>query len=297
MTLVRCEIHGLVYNDENPRGCPACDMLQKGRESQASMMQELARASQKQDRSTQPAEDEEPRWTWIDRLRPDWIPAIRGRNLVVGGSIVIVTLVITLVWLAQPRFLEQAHPVQVGGAIRPLAVTPGQPVTVVFSMLGTQPPRVHPSDANAERYSYGTDLFIDAINGFVYSISIGVPNRSWRGLYVGMPEREAQGAMSLLSEPIPGGIRTPPAPQLVAGYNVYRSLEARPIRNLTSEVRPPNGCFDVIVEMQPQADGLLLRSGRRYAVVGQEGDPLRWVVTRVRAVTRRRSGPLDTRAC
>ena len=46
MTLVRCPIHKIPYNDENPRGCPACAREREGGGQDSSVMKELARASQ-----------------------------------------------------------------------------------------------------------------------------------------------------------------------------------------------------------------------------------------------------------
>src|SRR5574341_1546851 len=45
MALVRCPKHGIPYQADNPRGCPAC-ALEKGGDERAQVMRELARASQ-----------------------------------------------------------------------------------------------------------------------------------------------------------------------------------------------------------------------------------------------------------
>ena len=44
MALVRCPKHQIPYNDENPRGCPAC-AAETEEGGQASIMKELARRS------------------------------------------------------------------------------------------------------------------------------------------------------------------------------------------------------------------------------------------------------------
>src|SRR5262249_58433835 len=51
MALVRCPIHKIPYNDENPRGCPACALEKEGG-GEAQVMQELARAVQGPRRTT-----------------------------------------------------------------------------------------------------------------------------------------------------------------------------------------------------------------------------------------------------
>ena len=51
------------------------------------------------------------------------------------------------------------------------------------------------------------------------------------------------------------------------------------------------------VDMQPMSQGILVRSGRRLAVVGEEGDPLNWVAMNIRVADRHRQGPLNTRVC
>lgn len=293
MALVRCEFHGLLFNTDNPRGCPACDQDKKGKRSEASMMKELARASRKTDR---PADAKS---VDTNAISPDRTYSLGGtdrRRLLIIGIVLAGGLTAALFRLAQPRFIQQPSPNTSNGNVRPLALTPGQPLTVLFSMLGTQPPRTHPTDPAVERYSYGAAFYIDAINGTVYSIDIGVANRSWRGLSVGLRETEVEGKLALLSEPI----RTAPrgtTPNVVAGYLTFLSLEDRPTFSLIAEVRPPNGCFDVTVDMQPFSRGVLVRSGRRLAVVGEEGDDLIWVATNIRVADRHRQGPLNTRVC
>src|SRR5882672_6653427 len=43
MPLVRCPIHNIPYNSDNPRGCPACAREKEG--ANVGVMEELARAS------------------------------------------------------------------------------------------------------------------------------------------------------------------------------------------------------------------------------------------------------------
>ena len=45
MALIRCPVHKIPFNDDNPRGCPAC-AREKGGKGRASIMQELAKAQQ-----------------------------------------------------------------------------------------------------------------------------------------------------------------------------------------------------------------------------------------------------------
>ena len=72
---------------------------------------------------------------------------------------------------------------------------------------------------------------------------------------------------------------------------MYPSLDERPVRTLRAEVRPPNGCLDVLVDLQPRAIGVLLDGDDRYAVVGRGEPTLDWVVTRIRVVSRAIRGP------
>lgn len=293
MALVRCEFHGLLYNTDNPRGCPACDQDKKGRQGEASMMKELARASRKTDR---PSETKSMETRSLSPVSASFTGLDR-RKLLIIGIVLVAGLVFALFSLAQPRLIVQPDPGGSNGNMRPLALTPGQSVSVLFSMLGTQPPHTHPTDPAVERYSYGTDLFVDAISSTVYSIDIGVANRSWRGLSVGLPETEVEGKLALLSEPIRTAVRGTATPQVISGYLTFPSVEARPTYSLIAEVRPPNGCFDVTVDMQPFSVGVLVRAGRRMAVVGDEGDDLDWVATHIRVTDRHRQGPLNTRVC
>lgn len=309
MALVRCSIHDIPYNDENPRGCPACYRKKQGEDEKAQAIQELARVSRAIRRqsgvdtpsppapTTAPAPPTRPVTTpprrpaategTFSRL---WRRAGERRVLTLGG-VVGAALLIFLWSTAGPRFVEGWNPARVVPEIRPIAIEPAQPVDVVFSVLGPRAPHAHPSVPRLARYSYGTDLFVDALNGLLSQITIEVGNRSWRGLRVGLSEREAQGTLALLGSPREIGAPEAPEPQVIAGYAVYDSMEARPRRILKAEVRPPNGCFDAILDLQPQAVGVLITDENRYAVIGPENAHLEWVVTRVRVVSRAMQSP------
>lgn len=292
MALVRCPTHHLTYNDENPRGCPACAAEKRGRKSQAAMMRDLARVSRRD--QPQPELDEGP--SILDRLR--WrIPALNRRRYVQYGVGTIVVLALATLLLARPRFVAQNFPaVMEARSARPLPLRPRQRLSTLFAILGTRPPTPHPTDRQVERYPYGSRLYVDAVNGFIYSITIGVPSRTWQGLRVGASQRETEGNLALLGTPKLGG-PPPPAPKLDRGYLVYSSLNNVPTRTLTAEVRPPNGCYDVVVEIGPQVVGLLSSAGTRKAVVATETGRVRWVARQIQVIDRSRNGPLGRRAC
>jgi len=325
MALVRCPEHKIPYNDENPRGCPACAREKEGG-GRAAVMRELARA-QRSPRRPSRAEDPPPAPTPPEAptratrpsqrrskstaakaspfivtpppkppvveehaLRRLWRRATRRRSMVIGGLAVVALS--ALWWYSSgPRFVAGANPPDVTGETRPLPIQPNTPVAIVFAALGTQPPKSNPDSPRLARYTYGTDLTIDALNSVVYAITLRIPNRTWQGLRVSMPERTARGALALLGpteEIVPAPISTP---QILEGYAVYPSLEARPRRVLQVQVRPPNGCFDVQVTLQPRAVGVLLEGDRRFAVIGDVDSSPEWVVTEIRVVSRSLRGP------
>ena len=182
--------------------------------------------------------------------------------------------------------------------MRPLPIEPNQPISNVFALLGTQAPQSVPGAARLARYSYGTDLYIDAINDRVYAITVGVTNRTWHGLSVGAPERTATGTLALLGVVREDDAAPVPPPLEVSGYRVYQSLDSRPRRLLRVEVRSPNGCFDAEITLRPQTVGLLLKGENRYAVLGKGSDvEPEWVVTQIRVVDRRVSGPYGSAIC
>ncbi len=205
--------------------------------------------------------------------------------------VAIVVLVIALILFSGPTFREGMYPVAVTGTPRPLPLNPNVNVTSAFGTLGTRSPKANPDSPRLARYTYGSDLSVDASNGIIYAITIRIPNRNWRGLHAGMSEQTASGALALLGRPTEPIAAAPPQPQELGGYWVYPSLDERPRRTLQVEVRPPNGCFDIQVDLQPQAYGTLDDGDRRYAVVGIDGPGLTWVVTQVRVVSRSLRGP------
>jgi hypothetical protein len=196
-----------------------------------------------------------------------------------------------LVLRARPRFTPADSPARFGGVVRPFPVLPNDPIAVVFSALGPQPSQPNPTSRTLERYSYGTDLYVDGLNGLVYAVTLAVPNRSWRGLRVGTNRLNAEGALAMLGTPKEGEPSTASLPDTVSGFVVYRSLELRPRRELIAEVRPPNNCFDVLIDLQPRAIGILTRGKDKWIVVSRVGGPREMVVTRIRVVSRSLPGP------
>lgn len=317
MALIRCPKHGIPFNDDNPRGCPACALEKEGGE-QAQVMRELARASQVIRRPGQPAEPAPPPVDFRPRrserftapvtapprapvLEPgllDQLPElVRRRPIPVVGVPLIVILLVALVSRSGPSYVQQPSPVPLTGEVLPLPIEPGVSVSAVFAVLGVQPPRPSPEAQSLERYSYGTDLNIDGLNGAVYIISILVPNRSWHGLRMGIPQREVEGTLALLGPPQPAGPPVVPRADTLRGWVVYPSLEGRPNRPLKAEVRPPNGCYDVVVDVQPRAAGVLVDRDRRYAVIGPPEAQLEWVATRIQVINRAIAGPRGPAAC
>ena len=314
MTLVRCPKHDIPFNDENPRGCPACAQEKEGRDS-SSIMRELARASQSGRRSsgmqtakvleqaaeqlaagfppmTAPPQAPVAAPSALDRVRS----LARQRPAVAAGISLTVLVLVVLVARSGPDFVEQPDPPAALGEARPLAVEPGAAMPLVFAILGVQPPRPHPEAPSLERYVYGSDITVDALNGAVYAIALRVPSLAWRGLRVGMPQRNAEGALALLGPPQEVAAATPPA-DTIAGYVVYPSLEGRPLRTLRAQVRPPNGCLDVVVDLRPRAAGLVVSGERRYAAIGPPAVLPEWVVTSITIINRALGGPLGEAAC
>jgi len=320
MALVRCPTHGVPYNDDNPRGCPACWLEREGGE-QARVMRELARASQAlrrpaapeaPDGLAPPAQEPLPRRTQPlaapvttpprlpvpePRLRDRLYEVLRRRPIPAIGLPLTAIFLGALLLRSGPRFIEAPSPTAPAGEILPLPVEPGMPILAVFGVLGVRSPQVHPESRLLERYAYGSDLAIDALNGVVYTISIEVPNRSWHGLRVGLPQREAEGTLALLGPPQPVGEPVMPRSDTLAGWVVYPSLAGRPRRTLKAEVRPPNGCYDAMVDIQPRASGLVVAKDRRFAAVGPPGAPWEWVATRIQVVYRGLAGPAGPAAC
>jgi len=139
------------------------------------------------------------------------------------------------------------------------------------------------------RYTFGSDLVVDAAGSSIYAITLRIPNRSWRGLRVGMNRQRAEGELALLG--VPQEVTTPSSTggQVVGGYQVFGSLETRPKLTLLAEVRAPNGCFDVLVDLQPQAIGTIDDGNASYVAVAEDGGSFIWVVTEIRVNSRRGS--------
>jgi hypothetical protein len=323
MALVRCPIHKIPYNDENPRGCPACAREKEGGD-QSRVMQELAKATRSSQRVQSPAAPQPrapekelaPGELWRQSLAQAKAPIVieppevedelgsgplgwlgdRRRKLTIGW--ITIGVLAILVWISSgPGYVDAPSPPELTVEPRPLTVEPFAPITTVFSVLGPQPPEAVPDAPQLARHSYGSGLTIDALNRRVYAITLEVGSRSWNGLRVGMSERAVEGTLALLGS-VQRGQPATRSLEEVGGYSVYPSLDDRPRRTLLVEVRPPNGCYDVTVDLQPQATGILRSGGRRYAVVGQGSNPpLTWVATRIRITTRRVSGPYAGVAC
>lgn len=295
MPLTRCPIHGLNFNADNPRGCPACAAERKGRASQAALMQDLVKATKKAEGLpvTPPKAREA---SWWSKIR-NGVPSYDQRKVVRVGIGVIAVLVAVVFWTSQPKFVEQRFPPDFDASnTRTFPVNTGQDISVVFAILGTRVPSAHPNSRSVERYEYGTGLYVDALSGLVYSIHLGVPNRTWRGLRVGAPEMEVEGNLALLAQPTAGG-EGAGSPTLRGKYQTFGSVDGIPQKTLTAEVRPPNGCYDVTVELQPRMLGLLLDGSNRYSVVGIGDGSMDWVATRLSIVDRARTGPIADRAC
>lgn len=306
MAVVRCPKHELPYNEDNPRGCPACAAeeagesytsasaawSQRGVEAEPSRRADAGATGPGSDSLVRSIEDQLNVAT--DRLfdpfrrAGEWLkdqakarPAIASLVVLVG----VLALVTAVRRMGGPEFVEQPIPRPANGDVRPLAVVPGQPLDVMFSILGITTPRPHPTESRMERYVYTLDLIVDALNGQVHSLTIRTPDRSWRGLRVGMPAADGEGALSLLGR-FTSRDDGRGEPDVKDGYLIFPSRVTIPVTTITAEMRPPNGCLDVTVEFQPAIWGELVDGGLRSPVVGMAGDELGWVVTQIHVVTR-----------
>jgi hypothetical protein len=225
----------------------------------------------------------------------DWLATITrlARNkqvMSIGGSLIVV-LTIVLFMTSRPRFSEAASPPIYNGVVRPFPVNPNDPIGMIFAALGPQTGQPNPTSRSLERYSYGTDLYVDGFNGSVYAITLAVPNRSWRGLRVGMNQTNAEGTLAALGTPREGEPPTHPPADTVGGCLVYRSLDLRPRRTLMAQVRPPNGCYDVMVDLQPRSLGVVSKRSQKWVAVVPPNANQEWVVTRIRVISRSLAGP------
>lgn len=300
MGTVRCPKHKIPYNDDNPRGCPAC-AREKDRGKDGDAIRELQRASRvARGLEEPPRPDNLPlvefltqqpevpvrRQTGFERL---YARARRHRYVAVASAVVVVLLVVLMV-VKRAKFVPAPDPPAVATDARPLAIQPGSAVTGVFELLGPRQPEAVPNEPQHARYAYGTRLSFDVLNGRVQAINVGVGNRSWRGVTVGLVEDELRGVLAMLGPVHERDGASPIATTTVAGHQVYPSPEQRPARILVVQVRPPNGCFDLEVTLRPRIEGVLLTGGERYASIGKGAVTPNWAVTEFRVLNREIAG-------
>jgi hypothetical protein len=225
---------------------------------------------------------------------PGWLAQAlalaRARRFHTLGIATSAVLILILVVVSGPRYVDAPNPPSADGAVRPLLIEPNAAISVVFTALGTPQPEPVPDELQLARYRYGTGLVIDAYNQHVHRITFTLPNRSWKGITVGVPEQTVRGALALLGATRDVSRQPPQPPESVSGYAVYSSLDARPRRTLLVEVRPPNGCYEVQVVLRPQVVGVLLQDSNRYAVIGERDALPQWVSTEVRITSRAEIG-------
>jgi len=311
MPVVRCPIHNVPYNDENPRGCPACWQERVGTDP-ANLMRELARASQAiphVEILPPPTDDELPP---LERLRtgawpgpvtqPPRIPVpaptplerfalfLRTHLLAVVATSLI-TVATGLMWyVSRPTFAPALVPPALSGEPLPFPVHPNTPVVGAFAILGSRAPEVNPDSPTLARYDFGQGAVVDVLNGVVYAITLTTPDRAWEGNRVGVDETRARGGLALLG-PLVEEEPAAAAPFPFGGFLVYRRLQDLPRRRLSASVRPPNGCFDVQVEIAPQIIGTATRDEETLLAVARRGGTVTWVAHRVRVVSRAMPGP------
>ncbi len=297
MALVRCAVHRIPYHDDRPGGCPACQRERAG-DDEGSAIRALAKASKalhgtRSDATGTNGASPADASHGTKAERSFNLESLTNRPRALWAIVALVVIMgTTSVWLAQtPRLIDAPSPLAAPDAARPLGFEPNNSIDLVFATLGVRQPKPHPGSPQLARYEYGSELIVDALNDVVYAIHLGVSGRTWRGLQIGLSEQAATGRLALL-----GTIQTPPpepsqSAMVVKGYDAYPSTEQRPRRVRQVEVRPPNACFDVFVDLQPQVIGFLIDGRQRFAVVGREGAPVTWVVTRIRAISRALPGP------
>jgi hypothetical protein len=311
MAVVRCPVHNVPYNEENPRGCPACWQDRIGSDP-AGLMKELARASQAIPRVEilpLPSEDELPP---LERLRtgawpapvtpPPRVPTPEPTRLeqiatflrvhaVAAASVVLVAVVAALMWyVSRPTFAPALVPPALTEEALPFPVTPNTPILGAFALLGPRAPGVHPESPPLARYDFGDGAVVDVFNGVVYAVTLTSPRRSWEGNRVGMAETRAQGGLALLG-PVTAEEPAAAAPFPFGRYLAYRGMADLPRRWLTAAVRPPNGCYDVQLRIAPQVIGTATRGEETFLAVSRRGGVMSWVVHEVRVVSRAIAGP------
>lgn len=210
----------------------------------------------------------------------------------VALAVVALAIALPLVWIiARAPFVADPQPPIQTTEARPLPVNPNLPIAAAFGMLGTLGPVANPDSRFLARYTWSEGITADALNGMIYAVTLTEGARSWRGLRVGDGEDATRGALALL-----GPVRTPTVgaqrgPILLDGYQTLSTLDERPIRRVVAEIRPPNGCLDVIVTLTPRAIGRLRqRQGDMWAIA-RGSAPFEWVVGTVRIVSRAVPGP------
>jgi hypothetical protein len=269
MALVRCPKHDVPYNNENPRGCPACHQERQGG-GQATLMRDLARASQGVPRveilPPEPDEDET-----VTTVSEPWLtpvtrpPRVRtpepttweklGRT-VRANAVIVAALGLGLVGLlilwsgSRPTFEQESFPPLISGDALPFPVQPNVPVAGAFALLGAVPPQLNPDSPTLARYDYGRGATVDVLNGIVYAITLTTPERAWNGARVGFDETRARGQLALL-----GDIQERDLPSLAA-------------RAVGDYIAYPS-----------------------YVAVGRRGSTPWYVVHRVRVVSRAMVGP------
>ncbi len=295
MALVRCPKHRIPYNDDRPGGCPACEREHAG-DHEANAIRALARASKALHSRGEVADEPVDALPEVQqsasnalraRLMRSWTRLPSRSRLVWLAAVGVGLVTAALVWMTGgPRFVAAVSPPNPQSDARPLSVEPNMPIQVAFSVLGVRQPRPHPIANRLARYEYGSDLIVDALNDVVYAMTIAVPGRSWRGLQVGLPERTAEGTLALLGPLIVAESEDGGPARTIQGYESYPSVDQRPVSVRKVEVRPPNGCIDVLVDIRPRVIGLLLDGEDRLAVVAKRGETPELVVTRIHVVSR-----------
>jgi hypothetical protein len=313
MAVIRCPRHDIPYNDDNPRGCPACAQEREGDPEQARLMRDLARASRGWPSvEVLPPEEDDDEVAVVGEWQPVTTPprvptAAPGRlehlwRLIQDNRMVVMISAAGLVGLfllyvaTRPTFTESFTPPLVAGEARPFPVEPNTPVVAAFALLGTVSPQVHPGSPSLTRYDFGAGAVVDGLNGVVYAITLDTPERTWHAHRVSQGEQYARGALALegaIREAEPLAV----SPFPFGGFQTYSSMASVPMRVLTVEVRPPNGCYDIRVEIGPQVIGTTSRGDQTLVAVARRGESIQWLVHRVRAVSRAMDGPWGRAVC
>lgn len=313
MAVVRCPRHNIPYNDQNPRGCPACAAERKGPDPTAEAIRELQRASRGVGQPPDieilppppPEEDtRQPSGVWPPPVtQPPRIPTpqptrlerttqlIRRRFVWFALGVACVVTLLLIYQVTRPTFVSQQIPPSPSGDAKPVPLGPNIPLDGVFAMLGTAQGRVNPDSRTLARYVFSDSLTVDALNGTVYAVTVTSPAQSWRGLRVGMDSVATEGALSLLGPIRDGPVARYDKPLDLGGYQTYQTLASLPRRTRIAEVRPPNGCYDVVVDLAPRAIGWVSENNQRSVAIARGDASLNWALVRIRAVSRALPGP------